>query len=135
MKLQLFLLTIFISMSAAADTVNKWTDEHGKVHYGDQKASEYVKGTENVKIKDTYDQQSYDEGMERHKENQEIGDQLEKDRIKEEAKRDAEEKEKEASRPARPGGTAVAPNLSNRSLPIPNRPLRPENRPVQLPAK
>lgn len=136
MKSHFFLLTLTLSMAATADTVEKWTDEKGVVHYGDKNAAEYVKGAETLKIQNTYDQQSYDEGMERHKENIEIGDTLEKERITEETNRkEEEEDEKKSSPPARAGRTAVVPNPVVRSLPIPNRPSRPVNRPAQLPAK
>jgi len=136
MKSHILLLALTLSIAATADTIKKWTDEKGNVHYGDKKAAEYVKESETLEIKDTYDQQSYNEGMERHKENIEIGDTLEKERISEESKRkEEEENEKKSSPPARSGGTAVAPNPVVRSLPIPNRPSRPVNRPAQLPAK
>lgn len=136
MKSYFFLLTLALSMAAAADTVEKWTDEKGVVHYGDKKAAEYVKGSETLKIQDTYDQQSYNEGMERHKETLEIGNTLENQRITEDTKRKEDEDSEKASRPpVRAGRTAVVPNPVIRSMPIPNRPSRPVNRPVQLPAK
>jgi len=138
MKTILFLLILTVSSVATGDTVKKWTDESGIVHYGDEKAAEYVKGTKTLKIQDTYDQQSYDDGMERHKETAEFADKAEKERLSEEAKnREDKEKEneKKPSPPARSGGTAVAPNPVVRSLPIPNRPSQPVNRPVQLPAQ
>ncbi|MFW2438458.1 MAG: hypothetical protein ACN4GR_03710 [Arenicellales bacterium] len=136
MKSHIFLLTLMLSMAASADTIKKWTDEKGIIHYGDKKSAEHVKGAETLEILDTYDQQSYDEGMDRHKENIEAGDALEKERITEEAKRiEEEEGEKKSSPPARAGRTAVVPNPVIRSLPIPNRPSRPVNRPAQLPAK
>jgi hypothetical protein len=138
MKTILFLLILTLSSVATGDTVKKWTDETGKVHYGDKKSAEHVKGTETLRIKDTFDQQSYDEGIERHRETAEFADKQEKERLKEEEKQrgmEEKENEKKSSPSARPGGTAVVPNPVVRSLPIPNRPSQPVNRPVQLPAK
>jgi hypothetical protein len=138
MKTILFLLILTVSSVATGGTVEKWTDEQGRVHYGDKKAAKNIKGTETLKIEDTFDQQSYEEGMERHRETAEFADKQEKERLAEEAKHKEEEKkenEKKSSPPARPGGTAVVPNPVVRSLPIPNRPSQPVNRPVQLPAK
>jgi hypothetical protein len=134
MKSHIFLLTLFLPMAATADSVNKWIDDQGKVHYGDKKAVEHIEGTKTIKIQDTYDQQSYEEGIERHKETSKIADDLEKERLQEE-KLKAEENESKSSVPARPGGTAVAPNLSTRTLPIADRPLLPGHKPARLPVR
>ncbi|GMT41263.1 MAG: hypothetical protein IEMM0001_1998 [bacterium] len=136
MKLLFFLLTLSLSMAAMADTVKKWIDTNGNVHYGDKKAAEYVKGTETLKIRDTYDQQSYDEGVERHKENKIIGDKLEKERIAEEEKREAKE-DKPVSHAPSSGRTTILHPPVRRAEPYHNRPsgLGNGTRPVQLPAK
>ena len=135
MKLHIFLLSLLFSTSAAADTVQKWTDEKGVVHYGDQKAAELVKKTETLEIKDTYDQQAYEEGMERHKETEEIANELEQERIKEEEEqRKTEEAEKSSSRQAPAGGIAGSPYRGRPLRERDNRPV-PVNRPAQLPAK
>lgn len=136
MKLLIFLLTLSLSIAATADTVKKWTDANGNVHYGDKKAAEYVKGTETLKIRDTYDQQSYEEGVERHKENKIIGDKLEKERIAEEKKREAEENKPVSHPPSSDRTTIINPPV-RRAEPYRNRPSAPGNgtRPVQLPAK
>ena len=137
MKTILFFLILTVSSVATGDTVKKWTDEKGNVHYGDKKAAKYVEGTETLRIKDSFDQQSYDEGMQRHKETEEFADSQEKERLKEEKKqREMEEKEssKTSARPA--GGTAFAPG---RTRPLQKNIHRPDNgvgeRPVNLPAK
>ncbi|MEA1890051.1 MAG: DUF4124 domain-containing protein [Pseudomonadota bacterium] len=136
MKTILLLLILTASSVATGDVVKKWVDEKGKVHYGDKKAAEHVKESETLKIENTFDQQSFEEGEERHEETEEFADELEKERLAEEAERkEKEENEKKSSPPVRSGGTAVVPNPVLRSLPIPNRPSRPVNRPVQLPAK
>jgi phage/plasmid-associated DNA primase len=137
MKIILFLLILSASTVASGDTVKKWTDEKGKVHYGDKKAAEYVEGTETLKIKDTYNQQSYDEGTQRHKETKKFADSLEKDRLKEEEKK-REMEEKESSKTSAPaaGGTSVVPG---RARPLQRNIRHPGNggseRPVNLPAK
>jgi hypothetical protein len=50
MKTILFLLILTVSSVATGDTVKKWTDEKGNVHYGDKKAAKYVEGTETLRI-------------------------------------------------------------------------------------
>ena len=136
MKILLFFLFLSLSSLATADTVKKWTDERGNVHYGDKEAAEDIKGTETLKIKDTYDQQSYNEGMQRHKDTEKFADQYEKERLAEE-KQKQEEADSKPSSTARPaGGTAVIPARSRPKL---NDPRRPGHgigeKPVNLPAK
>ncbi len=105
MKLLIFLFTLSLSMAATADTVKKWTDRDGNVHYGDKKAAEYIKETETLKIKDTYDQQSYDEGVKRHNETKKYADKLEKERLAEEEKKREAEQNKPVSYPPSSGRT------------------------------
>ena len=107
MKIILFLLILSASTVASGDTVKKWTDEKGKVHYGDKKAAENIKGSETLIIEDTYDQQSYDEGIQRHKETEKFADQYEKERLAEEKRKQEEADSKPSSRSPPAGGTAV----------------------------
>jgi hypothetical protein len=136
MKIILFLLILSASTLASVDTVKKWTDEKGKVHYGDIEAAEDVKKVETLKIEDTYDQQSYEEGIQRHKETEKFGDQYEKERLAEEKRKQEEADSKPSSAAPPAGGTAVIP-ARNRSLR--NDPRRPGSgvgeRPINLPAK
>ncbi|MCK5360358.1 MAG: DUF4124 domain-containing protein [Gammaproteobacteria bacterium] len=134
MKPVILFLALFISITTNADTVKKWTDDQGNVHYGDQKAAKYVKGTKTLEIKDTYDQEAYDEGIERHKETEEIGDQLEKERIVEEEKRKEEENEPVSPPPSSGRTTIINPSVIS-NQPYRNRPGLPtvNPRPVQLP--
>jgi hypothetical protein len=136
MKTILFLLILTLSSVATGDTVKKWTDEKGKVHYGDKKAAEYVEGTETLKIKDTFNQQSYDEGMQRHKETKEFADSQEKERLKDEEKqRKMEEKKSSNTSPPAAGGTSAIPGRARslqRNIGAPGTVIG--ERPVNLPA-
>ena len=137
MKIILFLLILSASTIASGDTVKRWTDDKGNVHYGDKKAAEYVEGTETLKIKDTYNQQSYEEGTQRHKETKEFADSLEKDRLKEEEKqREMEEKESSKTSVPAAGGISLVPG---RARPLQRNIRHPGDgvgeRPVNLPAK
>ena len=135
MKTILFLM-FSLSSITTAEPIKKWVDANGKVHYGDKKAAAYVKGTETLEIRDTYDQQSHDEGVQRHKENKIIGDKLEKERIAEEEKRQAEENKPVSHAPSSGRTTILHPPV-RRAEPYHNRPsgLGNGTRPVQLPAK
>jgi hypothetical protein len=136
MKIIFFLLILSVTSAATGDVVKKWTDEKGQVHYGDKKAAEDVKGAKTIKIEDTFDQQSYEEGIQRHQETEEIADDLEKQRIQEEEK----QRELEQSKPSAPPPAAGRTTIINPPVGYPayrNRPpgnLNPA-RPVQLPAK
>ncbi len=131
MKLQTFLLTLVFTSSAMADTVKKWVDADGNVHYGDKKSSEYIEKTETLKINNTFDPQLYREGVERHKETEEFANKLEQERLEEERKRKLDEV-KEHSHPPPSGGTVVInppiirPGYSRPPVrPGPGRPPRP----------
>ena len=135
MKLLILLFTLSLNMAASADTIQKWTDANGVVHYGDIYSADHVEQrTESLTINNTFDQQSYDEGIQRHKETIELSDKLEKERIAVEVKREAEKKP-----------VVLAPNsrqarrvLPQRQIePYFNTPSQPGNgdTPVQLPVK
>jgi len=87
MKILFFLLTATLSIASAADTITKWTDENGKVHYGDTSAVKFTEEPKTVEIRETFDQKSYNEARERHKETKEIGDNMEMERLAKEKKR------------------------------------------------
>jgi isoprenylcysteine carboxyl methyltransferase (ICMT) family protein YpbQ len=50
MKIILFVLFLSLSSLANGDTVEKWVDEKGNIHYGDKKAAEDIKGSETLKV-------------------------------------------------------------------------------------
>ena len=136
MKIILFLLILSVSSAATGDVVNKWTDENGKVHYGDKKAAKNVKGATTLKIEDTFDQQSYEEGIQRHQETEEIADDLEKERVQEEEK----QREIEQSEPSPASPPAGRTTIINAPAGYPVYRNRPRGnvtpaRPVTLPAK
>ena len=136
MKIILFFLFLSLSSLATADTVKKWTDEQGNVHYGDIKASKDIKKTETLEIKDTYDPQAYEEGIQRHKDTKEFGDQYEKERLSEEKQKQEEAASKPSSTAPPAGRTAVIPARNRSLLKDPRYPGSGINeRPVNLPAK
>jgi hypothetical protein len=136
MKSILFLLILTLSFIAYGDTVRKWVDEKGVVHYSDGEAAENIKGAETLKLENTFDQEAYEEGIKRHEETEKFAEEYEKERLKEEEER--EKIEQETVKPMAPatGGTSVAPD---RNRPIQIKSLVPGNsignRPVTLPAK
>ena len=136
MKGILFLLILTLSSIANGDTVRKWVDEKGVVHYSDGEAAENIKGAETLKLENTFDQDAYEEGLKRHQETEKFADEYERERIKEEQERAKIEQEKVKPVAPATGGTAVAPY---RNRPNQRRPERPVDnvggRPVTLPAK
>ena len=68
MKLILLLLIIAITSTAQAETLKKWTDEQGQIHYGNGNAAKGVSDTETVEIMDTFDEKAYQEGVQRNEE-------------------------------------------------------------------
>ena len=134
MKTLFCLLILTLSSVASGDTVKKWVDEKGVVHYSDGEAAENVKA-ETLKIENTYDQEAYEEGLKRHEETEQFADEYEKERLTEEKRRETEESEEAKPSAAATGGTAVSPY---RYRPPQKRPLPPDGnipeRPVTLPA-
>ena len=94
------------------------------MHYGNTDSADYVESSETLNINDTFDQESYDAGLIRHKENQQVGDQYEKQRTAEEKERQKIEKikkelkQKKAAKVPPSSGTAV------RSYPTPAKPAK-----------
>lgn len=135
MKFLTILAIFFLSSAALAGEVKKWTDENGNVHYGDPGAAQDVKGSETLQITDTYDQDSYNEGLKRHNETQRFADSLENERLAEEKKKLKTEKKPSSStarKPARAFPRVQVPNTPppvNPSLPINN------HNPVTLPTR
>jgi hypothetical protein len=79
-------------MAVSADTIQKWTDQNGIVHYGDFYSAKNAEKSETLKINNTFDQQSYDEGIQRHKDTKELSDKLEKEQVAGDKKREEEKK-------------------------------------------
>lgn len=130
MKTILFLILFSLSSNATAEPIKKWVDEAGKVHYGNTKSEKYIDSAETLKIRDTYDQKAYEEGLKRHKETEILGQQYEKERLADEKeKKEIEEKEKaikeRKSAQRAPHGSAV---LAYPRRPSP-RQKKPEPRP------
>lgn len=111
MKIIIILLSLCVSMITMADTIKKWTDKDGVVHYGDPEAAEHIKGTTTLKLEDSFDEQAYQEGVERHKEVKDFGDKMEKEREAEE-KQKAEEERLNRPPPALNRTTIINPTLT-----------------------
>jgi len=123
MKTILFLIMFSLSSYATAEPIKKWVDEAGKVHYGNTKSEKYIDSAETLKIRDTYNQKSYEEGIKRHKETEILGQQYEKERLADEEEKKKIEKKEEANKErksaqraardsaARPNSRPVSPML------------------------
>ncbi len=93
MKAILYLVILSLPTIASAETVQKWTDETGKVHYGNSRDAVYGNSTETLIIRDTFDQKEYKAGLARQKDDERVGAQYEKERTAETRKKQlAEEK-------------------------------------------
>jgi hypothetical protein len=68
MKALLILLIFIASSVASGQTIEKWVDKNGEVHYGDKNAAKNIEGAKTLDIKDTVDPKAYEEGIERNKE-------------------------------------------------------------------
>lgn len=134
MKLLILLFTLSLTIAASADTIQKWTDKNGIVHYGDIYSADYVERSETLKINNSFNQQSYDEGMQRHKDTIDLSDKLEKERITEEKKREAEKKPVARAPNSRQARRTVPQKIIEPNLKNPSRPVN-RDRPAQLPAK
>lgn len=134
MKTLFCLLILTLSSVASGDTVKKWVDEKGVVHYSDGEAAENVKA-ETLKIENTYDQEAYEEGIKRHEETEQFADEYEKERLTEEKRRETEESQNPKPPAPATGGTAVSPYRYRppQKIPFPPAGNIPE-RPVTLPA-
>lgn len=126
MKIILYALLVSLPVISSADTVNKWTGKDGKTHYGDKMAAKHVKGKDALNIQDTYDQQSYDEGVQRHNETEKYGNKLEKERV-------TEEKELEKEKRKAANDSKSAPRNDAYGRRIPRHKVKP-SKPVKLPA-
>jgi len=82
MKAILCVMIFSLSTVASAESIQKWTDEAGKVHYGNKRDASNNDSAETLTIQDTFDQKEYDAGQVRHKENEKIGKQYDKERAK-----------------------------------------------------
>jgi hypothetical protein len=121
------ILTLLLSAISAthADVIKKWVDEKGVVHYGDRRASDEAKDAETVRIKDTFDEEAYQEGLRRHEETEALVNEYEEERLAEEKQKREQEEAEKASRPSAPGGAYRKP---------PPRPTPEEAEPAAEPA-
>jgi hypothetical protein len=137
MSMKIILIVLMLSglHLASADEITKWTDEEGRVHYGDRKARiENPIKVETLQVDDTFDQKAYDDAMERNRETEQSLKEYQAER-ESQAKREREEAA--ANRPVAPapaGGTTVV--YPPAVYTGPGRPVRPGagiGRPVPTP--
>lgn len=140
----LFLFLFFtVPFAATAETVKKWVDEKGIVHYGDKKAAATVKDAKTLQIEDTFDEKAYEEGLQRHRETEALVKEYEEERAEQEKVADEEKTTDNAVEKNRltPGETLAQPSYRKRPNPIgrPQPGSRPgqgnNSRPVTLPAR
>lgn len=143
MKILFLFLCFTLPFAATAETVKKWVDEKGIVHYGDKKAAATVKDAKTLKIEDTFDAKAYQEGLQRHRETEALVKEYEDERAQQEKVDDEEKAADNAAQNKRltPGETLAQPRYRSRPNPI-GRPLpgsKPgqgnNSRPVTLPAR
>ena len=120
MKVLIPIALLFLVNTVTADEIKKWTDAEGRVHYGDKKAAiENPANVETLDIEDTFDQQAYDDAMERNRETEESLEQYRQER-EDQARREFEEAVYTGpGRPIRPGPGVGRPTPT----PLPSRPI------------
>lgn len=120
MKILFLFLCFTLPFAATAETVKKWVDEKGIVHYGDKKAAATVKDAKTLKIEDTFDAKAYEEGLQRHRETEALVKEYEDERAQQE-KVDVEEKAADSAvqnKRLTPGETLARPSYRGRPNPI-----------------
>lgn len=60
-------LAMMVSTAMAAD-IKKWVDSDGRTHYGERPEGIEAEAVETLNIEDTFDQQAYDEAVQRNEE-------------------------------------------------------------------
>ena len=94
MRSLLLTAVIAIATSAAmAADIKKWIDEDGRVHYGDKPEGLAAEAVETLKIEDSFDQQAYDEALQRQQQREE--DLAESDKEYEKQQKEATRQEEE----------------------------------------
>ena len=139
MKKLFLIFAILIAPMVQAEEIKKWIDENGQVHYGDKKAvTDNAVEVEKLKVDDTFDQQSYDDAMQRNAETEKALEEYQQER---DVQAQREREEAAMNRPIAPpsGGTTVIyppavytdPRYRNRpGTGIGNRPSRPATLPA-----
>lgn len=76
MRLLLILLLTIVSSIAASDEITKWVDDKGKVHYGNVPPGRDAGPVKKLLIRNTFDQQVYDEAKKRSIDSQQAQDDI-----------------------------------------------------------
>lgn len=66
MRMLTFILYFLASNAIAADTIQKWTDDSGRVHYGDSLPASDVTQSKSLEIQNTYDPVAYEQAVKRN---------------------------------------------------------------------
>lgn len=61
-----FFLFLLASNTVAADTIQKWTDDSGRVHYGDSAPASDVTQGRSLEIQNTFDPVAYEQAVKRN---------------------------------------------------------------------
>ncbi len=85
-------LSTMISIAMAAD-IKKWVDSDGRTHYGERPDGVEAEAVETLMIEDTFDQQAYDEAVQRNDEREKRL--AESDKENEKAEKEAAKAEEE----------------------------------------
>jgi hypothetical protein len=98
MRLLLILLLTIVSSIAASDEISKWVDDKGKVHYGNVPPGIDAEPVEKLLIRDTFDQEVYDEAKKRSIESQQAQDDIDRWRKAETSQKSKDEFKKKVYR-------------------------------------
>lgn len=128
---------LVVSPLVTADTVHKWIDEKGQVHYGTEAPDDPSRRVETLRIENTFDQQAYEEAVQRNAETEEALREYEDERAAREEQRAGEEADQDQQRrpPAGRRGLTYPPAeyAAPEVPPDAGAPLRPK--PLPLPAR
>lgn len=137
MRSALLTSLLVVSPLVTADTVHKWIDEKGQVHYGTEAPDDPSRRVETLRIENTFDQQAYEEAVQRNAETEEALREYEDERAAREEQRAGEEADQDQQRrpPAGRRGLTYPPAeyAAPEVPPDAGAPLRPK--PLPLPAR
>jgi hypothetical protein len=82
MKLILLIAMLAVASIGSASEIKKWVDSEGGIHYGDKPETVEVEQIDTLKIDDSFDQQAYDEAVQRNEEREQRLEELDKENEK-----------------------------------------------------
>lgn len=66
MRYLAILLFLLISNTAFSDSIQKWTDASGQIHYGDNSPPQDSKNNQRIEVHSNFDESSYEEAIKRN---------------------------------------------------------------------